>query len=198
MASATRSPIDLADFDFGVGRSRLNSRDPHDVSVTIRLPGKNRKTANHELVFVPYFKKYRLKFKTVAIGKHKSKSHPPIVVFDQQDLGSESALIRKYDKIGGIVNSKAHTLKLLSLFKIDIPSKADEVIKVYFKLHPTPVNENKFNYRICHISLMKTVKNDHEKKPRAYKQRNPKINHLGANTSTETTAEPVSAENNFL
>lgn len=198
MPSATGSPLDLTDFDFGVGRSRLNSRDPHDVSVTIRLPGKNRKTANHEMVFVPYFKKYRLKFKTVAIGKHKNKSQAPIVVFDHQDLGSESALIRKYDKIGGIVNSKAHTLKLLSLFKIEIPSKADEVIKVYFKLHPIVVNENKFNYRICHITLMKTIKNDHEKPHRAYKRKKNKVNPANGQTTTETPSDPIASENNFL
>jgi hypothetical protein len=161
----TKSTI-LTDYDFAVDKTRLTSSEPHDCSVTIRMPGKNRKTANHELVFIPYFKKYRVKFKTVAIGKNKKKKQTPIVVFDQHTLGQESATIRKYEKIGGIVNSKGHALKILEIFKIAVPAEADEVIKVYFRLHPTLVNRTKKNYRICVISLMKVIKNDRIREPR--------------------------------
>lgn len=154
----------MTDFDFTVDRARFaNIVEPHDGSVTIRMPGKNRKTANHELVFVPYFKKHKVKFKTVAIGKNKKKAQTPIVVFDQQDLGQQSAPIRKYEKLGGIVNSKGHALKILEIFKIAIPAKPDEVIKVYFKLHPTVVSGKTLNYRICTISLTRIIKDDHLK-----------------------------------
>lgn len=155
--------IILTDFDFTVDRSRFTNAEPHDGSVTIRMPGKTRKTANHELVFTPYFKKHRVKFKTVAIGKNKKKTQTPIVVFDQHTLGQESATIRKYEKMSGIVNSKGHSLKILEIFKIDIPAKPDEVVKLYFQLHPTVVTRNKLNYRICTISLLKTIKNEHPK-----------------------------------
>lgn len=163
-------PISLTDFDFSVAKSRLTSSEPHDGSVTIRMPGKNRKTANHELVFIPYFKKYKLKFKTVAVGKNKKKMQAPIVVFDQHDLGQQNATIRKYERIGGIVNSKGHALKILDIFKIDVPDRSDEVLKVYFRLQPTLVNQNKLNYRICHISLMKVVKDESEIGPRIIKK----------------------------
>lgn len=158
--------IDLTDFDFTVDRTRFMSiSEPHDGTVTIRMPGKNRKTANHELVFVPYFKKHSVKFKTVAIGRNKKKAQTPIVVFDQNTLDHESATIRKYDKLGGIVNSKGHALKILEIFKIAIPTTADAVIKIYFRLHPTVVAADTLNYRICTISLMKIIKNGHQKEP---------------------------------
>lgn len=198
MSSASSSAINLTDFDFGVGRLRLTSREPHDVSVTIRMAGKNRKNANHELVFVPYFKKYRLKFKTVAIGKHKNKAQAPIIVFDHQDLGPESAVIRKYAKLGGIVHSKDHAVKLLSLFKIAIPAQADEVLKAYFKLHPTPVNQNKLNYRICQISLMKTIKNDHETNSKSPVRRKKKIREQNASDAAGTNDIANKSENNIL
>lgn len=164
MPTVSANSINLADFDFAVERTKAAPPDePHDVSVTIRLPGKDRKTANHELVFHPYFKKYKVKFKTVAIGKDKKKKFPPIVVFDQQALGQENAMIRKYQKIGGIVNSKGHALKILRIFKIRIPVQSDDVLKVYLKLHPTEVNQNKLNYRICTVSLIKIIKPDKKK-----------------------------------
>lgn len=163
MTAVPVNSINLADFDFAVGRTKVAPEEPHDVSVTIRLPGKDRKTANHELVFHPYFKKYKVKFKTVAIGRAKKRKHPPIIVFDQQTLGQENAIIRKYQKIGGIVNSKGHTLKILGIFKIPIPAESDDVLKVYFKLHPTEVNQNKFNYRICTVSLIKIIKPNRDK-----------------------------------
>lgn len=152
--------IKLTDYDFTVNRPRITNQESPDGTVTIRMPGKDRKTANHELVFLPYFKKHKLKFKTVAIGRSKKKRKTSIVAFDQITLGQESAVIRKYQKIGGIVNSKAHALKILEIFKIPIPSKADEVIKVFFRLHPTVDNRNKLNYHICNISLMKIKKNE--------------------------------------
>ncbi|SRR6266566_1030558 len=153
--------INLTDFDFTVDRTRyMNISEPHDGSVTIRMPGKNRKTANHELVFVPYFKKHKVKFQTVAIGRNKKKSQTPIVVFDQNTLDHENATIRKYDKLGGIVNSKGHALKILEIFKIPVPSSMDEVIKVFFRLQPTIVTGDTLNYRICTISHMKTIKNE--------------------------------------
>lgn len=157
------NPIILTDYDFTVNRPRIANRESPDGTVTIRMPGKDRKTANHELVFLPYFKKHKLKFKTVAIGRSKKKKQTSIVAFDQTILGQESAIIRKYQKIGGIVNSKAHALKILEIFKIPIPSRADEVVKVYFKLQPTVITRNKLNYHICNISLMKIKKNEYQK-----------------------------------
>jgi hypothetical protein len=152
--------INLTDFDFSVEQSRFTSAEPHDGSVTIRLPGKNRKTANHELLFIPYFKKYNLKFKTVAIGKNKDKAKAPIVVFDQHSLASENATIRKYGDTTGFINSKGHALKILDIFDINLRGRPDEVIKLYFKLQPTVISRNKLDYRICIISAMKVIKND--------------------------------------
>ena len=192
IAVPTKS-IDLTDFDFTVDRTRFaNIAEPHDGSVTIRMPGKNRKTANHELVFVPYFKKYRVKFKTVAIGRNKKKTQTPIVVFDQHTLGHESATIRKYEKLGGIVNSKGHALKILDIFKIAIPSRPDEIIKVYFKLHPTVVSGKTLNYRICTISLMRVIKNDHLNESIPPKPRKK----LPPNESSSKFQKPESKEKN--
>lgn len=190
--------INFTDFDFMVDRTRFTNNEPHDGSVTIRVPGKSRKTANHELVFVPYFKKHRVKFKTVAVGKNKKKTQPPIVVFDQHTLGQESAPIRKYEKIGGIVNSKGHALKILEIFKIAIPAKANEVIKVYFKLHPTLVNRNKLNYRICTISLLKVIKNEHEREPRQPKPKKSKLKKAPATKLPKADAKEKNTSPNIL
>lgn len=193
---ATKS-ITLTDFDFSVGKSRLTSSEPHDGSVTIRMPGKNRKTANHELVFIPYFKKYKLKFKTVAVGKNKKKMQAPIVVFDQHTLGQQNATIRKYEKIGGIVNSKGHALKILDIFKIDAPDRSDEVLKVYFRLHPTQVNQNKLNYRICHLSLMKVIKDESKIEARIIKKHKKRKKAVppAANSTTSSVQEQPTSNN---
>lgn len=179
MSVPTKS-INLTDFDFAVTRPRLTNTAPHDGIVTIRMPGKTRKGTNHELVFMPYFKKYKLKFKTVAIGKNKKKTQAPVVIFDEHTLGQESATIRKYDRIGGIVNSKGHALKLLEIFKIAVPAHADEVLKLYFHLHPTLVDRNKLNYRICVISLIKVIKPEHNREKAALKVKKKKILNSGA------------------
>lgn len=155
--------IHLPDYDFSVDRPKVANTNSHDGTITIRMPGTNRKSANHELIFLPYFKKHNLKFKTVAIGISKKKTKPSVVVFDNDTLAQDSATIRKYQKITGIVNSKSHALKILKIFKLAVPARADEVVKVYFSLHPTVVPRNKLNYRICTISLIKIIKDGHTK-----------------------------------
>lgn len=156
--------IDFTGFDFTVDRSRILSSEIYDGSLTIRMPGENRKTANHEVVFIPYFKKNKLKFKSVAIGKSKNKKvKEPIVVFDQFNLAKESAEIRKYGKMSGIVNSKGHALKILDIFNIAVPKKVNEVIKVFFRLQPTVAKGNKLNYRICTLSVVKIIKDENDK-----------------------------------
>lgn len=198
IAPVPTKSIILTDFDFTVDRTRLTSGEPHDGSVTIRMPGKNRKTANHELVFVPYFKKHKVKFKTVAIGKNKKKTQTPIVVFDHHTLGAESATIRKYEKLGGIVNSKGHAVKFLELFEIAIPERADEVVKVLFKLHPTQVNHKTLNYRICTVSLMKIIKNDQsgEKLPLKLKKR--RIKKSAASKTSKSADKKEKATSNII
>lgn len=166
--------INLTDFDFTVERSRIMIEEPHDGSLTVRMPGDTRKTANHELIFIPYLTKHRLKFKTVAIGKGRKKKQSPIVVFDQHTLGAVSAPIRKYGKTVGIINSKGHALKILDIFNISVPAKTGGVVKLYFKLQPTTINEKKLNYHICTISLMKVV-TDGKKDPAFKKKRLKKL-----------------------
>lgn len=198
IAVPTKS-INLTDFDFKVDRTRImNITEPHDGTVTIRMPGKNRKTANHELVFVPYFKRYKVKFKTVAIGRNKKKKQTPIVVFDHPTLDQDSATIRKYEKLGGIVNSKGHALKVLEIFKIAIPAKADEVIKVYFKLHPTTVTRNTLNYRICTISLLKIIKNEDQKATWPPKLRRKSIKKETSSKSPSTETKEKNTATNIL
>lgn len=188
--------INLNEFDFDVDRSRIFSSDAHDGSVTIRMPGKNRKTANHELIFIPYFKKNKLKFKTVAIGRSKKKKQNRIVVFDQATLVQHSAIIRKYGKTNGFVNSKGHALKMLEIFNISVPKKANEVVKVFFKLHPTLVNGDKLNYRICTLSLVKVINNDesadHSKRTsqqKSSKKTTPKANKIQLGKGTVESSQ---------
>lgn len=160
ITTVSAKSINLTDFDFSVERPRFTSAEPHDGSVTIRLPGKNRKTANHELQFTPFFKKHNLKFKTVAIGKNKEKDQASIVVFDQQELSAENANIREYGQSGGFINSKGHAMKVLDIFDVTLKGRPGEVIKLYFQLHPTMISRNKPDYRICLISAMKIIKNE--------------------------------------
>lgn len=169
----TVQSINFTDFDFAVDRTRIMTAASYDGSMTIRMPGKDRKTANHELIFIPYFKKNKVKFKTVAIGKSRNKKiKDPIVVFDQGTLAQESAIIRNYGRISGLVNSKGHALKMLEVFNIRVPKKKNQVLKIFFKLHPTVVNGNKFNYRICTMSIVKILNGDsQEKPPRFYSKR---------------------------
>lgn len=197
MSVPTKS-INLTDFDFAVSRPRLTNAGPHDGSVTIRMPGKSRKGTNHELVFMPYFKRHKLKFKTVAIGKNKKKMQAPVVIFDEQTLGPESATIRKYEKIGGIVNSKGHALKILEIFKIPIPAQPDEVLKLYFHLHPTLVDRNKLNYRICVISLMKVIKPDHKRERAPAKAKKKKLKDLSAPKASKTPIKEKDEPQNIL
>jgi hypothetical protein len=158
------SAIKFEEFDFIVDKSRLFTAEKHDGSLTVRIPGTARKTANYELVFIPFFKKYKVKFKHVAIGRSKNKKiKDGIVVFDQNTLLHQSADIRKYGNVAGFVNSKAHVLKILSIFKIPIPDKENQVLKVYFKLHPTELPGNKLNYRICTIFPVRIINHGHKK-----------------------------------
>lgn len=198
MSAVPANSIDLADFDFAVGRTKVAPQEPHDVSVTIRLPGKDRKTANHELVFHPYFKKYKVKFKTVAIGRNKKRRHPPIVVFDQHALGEENAIIRKYQKIGGIVNSKAHALKILDIFKITAPAQSDQVLKIYLKLHPTEVNQTKLNYRICTVSVIKIIKPIRDKETGRRKPTKRKVRPLPAPKEQESGDQNSAPAENII
>lgn len=196
--SVSIKSINLTDFDFAVRRPRIVNAAPHDGTVTIRMPGKTRKGANHELVFMPYFKKHKLKFKTVAIGKNKKRRDASVVVFDEHTLGQESAPIRKYDKIAGIVNSKGHALKILDIFKIAIPSRADEVLKLYFHLHPTLANKNKLNYRICVISLIKVVKPEHTRKKMPQRVKKKKLKELTPQTNPKNPAKEKETPQNIL
>lgn len=164
--------IKLSDFDFTVTRTRLASLEQHDGSVTIRMPGKDRKTANHELQLIPYFKKHKLSFKKVAIGKNRKKTHSPIVVFDQELLDPENAVIRNQGQAGGLVNSKGHALKILEIFNVPFPKKAGQIVKLYFTLHPIADEKNNLNYKICTISLMKIIADtDASGNPRVIKKR---------------------------
>lgn len=192
------NPIILTDYDFTVNRPRTANLESPDGTVTIRMPGKDRKTANHELVFLPYFKKHKLKFKTVAIGRSKKKKQTSIVAFDQTTLGQESAIIRKYQKIGGIVNSKAHALKILEIFKIPIPSRADEVLKVYFRLQPTVVNRNKLNYHICNISLLKIKQNELQKEKGVITRGERKRKKILPSNSQKNDLKEPNTESNIL
>src|SRR5216684_3587989 len=172
-SSKTTDAINFTDYDFAVDRSRFMSTKAHDGSVTIRMPGKNRKTSNHELLFIPYFKKNKLKFKMVAIGKSKTKkTKQAVLVFDQNTLIQESAEIRKYGKTAGFVNSKGHALKMFEILGIPAPKLKNKVVKIYFKLHPMVVNGDKLNYRICTVSVVKVInEGDKHVVPRRYNKR---------------------------
>lgn len=198
IAPVPSKSINLTDFDFGIARTRLINAAPHDGTVTIRMPGKNRKGANHELVFMPYFKRHKLKFKTVAIGKNKKRLQAPVVIFDEHTLGQESAIIRKYQKIGGIVNSKGHALKILDIFKIAIPAQPDEVLKLYFHLHPTLADRNKLNYRICVLSLVKVIKPDYKRARAPVTAKKKKLKDLGTPKTSKITIKEKDEPQNIL
>lgn len=198
IAPVSSKSINLTDFDFGIARTRLINTAPHDGTLTIRMPGKNRKGANHELVFMPYFKRHKLKFKTVAIGKNKKRLQAPVVVFDEHTLGQESAIIRKYQKIGGIVNSKGHALKILEIFKIAIPAQPDEVLKLYFHLNPTLADRNKLNYRICVLSLVKVIKPDHKRECAPAKVKKKKLKDIAVPKASKTTVKEKDEPQNIL
>ncbi|HEX4850995.1 MAG TPA: hypothetical protein VFV08_09325 [Puia sp.] len=170
----SRKSIDLSDYDFAVDKTRQKMilEDPYDGCVTIRLPGKNRKTANHELVLIPFMRKHNLKFQQVAIGQNKKKSKDFIMVFDNERLGLYNAQIRKYGNppTPGFINSKGHTEKLMKIFNIALPKRTNEVIKVYFSLTPIIVNKKKQDYSACSIVFLKKISSlDQPKKARKRK-----------------------------
>jgi hypothetical protein len=161
MAIVSKNPtINFKDFDFTVDRTRqkILSSSFYDGSATIRLPGKNRKTANHELMLLPFFRRNTLTFKKVAIGKSKhNKSH--ILVFDNSALEPDNAMIRAYGNpsAGGFINSKGHVEKLFKLLGEALPKKLNEVAKIYFRLTPVKKSKHKVDYKTCIISHIKTT-----------------------------------------
>jgi hypothetical protein len=152
--------VNINDFDFSVDKSKMFATELYDGSATIRLPGKNRRTANHELVLLPFFRKNKLKFQQVAIGMHKQKARKErIMVFDNEDLQAYNALIRKYGSppVAGFVNSKGHVNKLMELLGVVLPVKPNQVTKIYFKLTPTKGKKGRPDYTTCLISLVKKM-----------------------------------------
>ena len=168
-ASVSKQPFKLNDFDFSVDRSKMLFKERHDGSATIRIKGGNRKTSNHELVLTSFFRKHKLNFRSVAIGKHKNKSEN-IMVFDFPSLKNDSVPIRKYGQANGFINSKGHVKKIMEIFDIVIPEKPNAVIKIYFNLYPK-VQNGKKNFNVCNISLINTFVDEKDKTFRSRKNR---------------------------
>lgn len=158
--SKTTPSINLKDFDFTVDRTRqkILSSSSYDGSATIRLPGKNRKTANHELMLLPFFRRNKLAFKKVAIGKNKSNTNH-ILVFDNSDLEPDNAMIRAYGNPPrlGFVNSKGHVEKLFKLLGEALPKKVNQVAKIHFRLTPIKKGKNKVDHKTCIITDIKSA-----------------------------------------
>ena len=160
--AASDFPMNLSDFDFTIDKSRqrLSFNAVYDGFVTIRLPGTDRRTANHELILTPFLRKNKLKFKMIAVGSHK-KNKECIIVFDNPNLIEYSTEMREYSNTGisGIVNSKSYVEKLIQFLSPPLPNKQNQVKKIFFKLTPI-IETGKPNYNICAIALVKSLGTD--------------------------------------